>query len=810
MRSNRFGPRAPLAALVAAGLVTVALPLLGLSNVAAQVGVPMSTAAAAPQPGANPALNCSAPTIYNVNSEGDFYALDYAASPPADTPATPSSIGGGSASVNALAIAADGLTAFTANQTPSGSNTTIHVENIAAGTNANYSAPATNVASVNSGGVNPTNGFYYYGGWNPAGSTFSLFAFNPTTDTASEAGTITPPTGFTYESGDLTFDNGGNMTDLAGTSSGTAKLLSVAAPLPTSGTAALPFTTLATTPTSSGSYDGIAFAADSSLYVETSAGDLYSVNPNSGAVTSLGSQTGLAGSATTDLASCTYNGSFSVQKNIVGRAAPTDQFTMTITGGGVSSGNTGTTSGSSTGVQTSPGSVAGPIVGLPGTTYNVVETAASGSLSDYSTTWACLNGPNPFSSGTGTSFSVLFPNPTGSAGASIVCTFTNTPASIAVTKTPSPTTVTAAGQTITYSYAVTNSGPVPLTSVTVDDTQTPPAGSLTSGPTCVNLTNPAGPCSGSTVASLVPGQVAQFTASYMVSQADMDQGSVGDSATATGNAPSGTGVSATTTASVAATSSPSLSITKSADPTTYSGPGTLITYSYAVENTGNVTLSSATVTDPMNGLSAIDCGNGSNVISSLAPGDTVTCTASYSTTQADVDAGSISNTGSVQAVPPSGPDVSDSNSVTVTFVTPSCYTGAWPSATLGYHVPGVGQTPSGFFIGTEGDSWHFLTHNASSQKIYSGTITTTGTFTDFQAVRLESVDHVALVNPHKITFRFETNHHDDEISFTTQCGNHVEFSPLKINGHAARASAVFLGSGTTNPTFVPLTFTRNS
>jgi hypothetical protein len=35
-------------------------------------------------------------------------------------------------------------------------------------------------------------------------------------------------------------------------------------------------------------------------------------------------------------------------------------------------------------------------------------------------------------------------------------------------------------------------------------------------------------------------------------------------------------------------------------------------------------------------------------------------------------------------------------------------------------------------------------------------------------------------------------------------------SPLKINGLAARASAVFLGSGITNPAFMPVTFTRSN
>ena len=468
----------------------------GLSNdfatAGAAAGPPLRLRAAA-----NPPLSCSVPTIYNINQIGAFYALNYAANPPTDSVATPSSIGGGNSNVNALAISADGLTVYSATQSPSGqpanATTTVHVEDVATGTNSDFTVPATNVASLNSGGVNPTNGDYYYGGWNSEGSTFSLFAFNPTTDTGHLAGTITPPGGTIYQSGDLTFDDAGNMVDLAGTNNLTATLLSVAGPVPTSGTSPLAFTTLASTPASNGAYVGIAFAADSTLYVETSTGALFSVNPNSGAIVSLGTQLGYTGQLV-DLASCAYNGSLTVQKDIVGRVVPTDQFTMTITGGGVSGGNTGTTTGSSTGVQTSPGSVAGPIVGIPGTSYTVTETPAIGTgtdLSNYATTWSCTNVPSP-SSGVGTTFTLSFPQPIGNAGASVVCTFTNTPASIAVTKTPNPSSTNAAGQTIVYSYAVTNSGPLPLTGVTVADTQTSPAGPLTSGPACVESGQPDG------------------------------------------------------------------------------------------------------------------------------------------------------------------------------------------------------------------------------------------------------------------------------------------------------------------------------
>ncbi len=60
-----------------------------------------------------------------------------------------------------------------------------------------------------------------------------------------------------------------------------------------------------------------------------------------------------------------------------------------------------------------------------------------------------------------------------------------------------------------------------------------------------------------------------------------------------------------------------------------------MTYSYVVKNTGNVTLTSVGVTDPMSGLSAVTCS-----LTTLTPGASETCTATYTTTQANVDAGS--------------------------------------------------------------------------------------------------------------------------------------------------------------------------
>ena len=104
-------------------------------------------------------------------------------------------------------------------------------------------------------------------------------------------------------------------------------------------------------------------------------------------------------------------------------------------------------------------------------------------------------------------------------------------------------------------------------------------------------------------------------------------------------------------------------ITKSVDVSSFAAPGTPITYSYLVSNTGNVTLTFVGVTDPMVGLSPVACPD-----STLAPGDSETCTATYTTTQADVDLGRIANTGTVAATAPLGQQVTASSNLAIPAV----------------------------------------------------------------------------------------------------------------------------------------------
>jgi uncharacterized repeat protein (TIGR01451 family) len=91
----------------------------------------------------------------------------------------------------------------------------------------------------------------------------------------------------------------------------------------------------------------------------------------------------------------------------------------------------------------------------------------------------------------------------------------------------------------------------------------------------------------------------------------------------------------------------SLSFTKTASPSGSVHAGSVITYTMTATNDGTVTVDNTVIEDPMPGLSPLACTPALGA--SLAPGDSMTCTATYTVTAADLGHGTIANTATVHA-----------------------------------------------------------------------------------------------------------------------------------------------------------------
>ena len=163
-----------------------------------------------------------------------------------------------------------------------------------------------------------------------------------------------------------------------------------------------------------------------------------------------------------------------------------------------------------------------------------------------------------------------------------------------------------------------------------------------------------------------------------MTQGDVDAGSVTNIATAAGISPQSTVVtsspSSVTVAANSATSS--ITLTKSTTSSGYGAAGQTIPYSYLVTNTGTTTLTGVGVSDDL--VPTVSCPSGT-----LAPGVPETCTGTYTVTQGDVDAGSVTNDATASATNPQSLVITSSpSSVTVAAADcdPPAITSA-PSAT---------------------------------------------------------------------------------------------------------------------------------
>lgn len=353
------------------------------------------------------------------------------------------------------------------------------------------------------------------------------------------------------------------------------------------------------------------------------------------------------------------------------RLSDADQFTPEIhsgsaTGPVVNATANATTTGSGSTVTAGSG-VAGQMVADVGTAYYLTESG--GNLPGYDKAITCTdtNGLQPGLPSGAAFVGSLTVVPV--AGADITCVLTNTalptpPPPPAPAMEFSMTAVLSAkagpshpGDRITYELVAKNTGKVRLTRVSIGDQMT--------GLSVLVYTWPGTP------GELLPGETVLATATYAITQADIDAGHIANVASTTGAPPAGPAISPPP----AGTDTPlwpsaALEFSKTADASAVGDPakvGDTIIYTFTAKNTGNITLPGVAIQDAMPGLSAL-VYTWPGTPGELKPGESVTATATYAITQTDVSAGYVSNKATVSAEIPAGSGATASPaSVVVTF-----------------------------------------------------------------------------------------------------------------------------------------------
>src|SRR5690625_2376271 len=222
------------------------------------------------------------------------------------------------------------------------------------------------------------------------------------------------------------------------------------------------------------------------------------------------------------------------------------------------------------------------------------------------------------------------------------------------------------GNVLTYTFTVENTGDVDLFEVEIIDND------LT-GLSAINYTWP------NADGELAAGEIMTATATYTVTQDDVDNGSVENLATLKAkdengdpldetestddlNNPGKPGIAGSPTITViSAAPTADLTFTKEVDLST-AELGNVLTYTFTVENTGDVDLFEVEIIDnDLTGLSAINY-TWPNADGELAAGEIMTATATYTVTQDDVDNGSVENLATLKAKDENGDPLDETES----------------------------------------------------------------------------------------------------------------------------------------------------
>ncbi|CAA9199694.1 hypothetical protein FLA105534_02720 [Flavobacterium bizetiae] len=232
------------------------------------------------------------------------------------------------------------------------------------------------------------------------------------------------------------------------------------------------------------------------------------------------------------------------------------------------------------------------------------------------------------------------------------------------------------GETITYNFSVVNTGTMQLTNVVVTD----PMVTVTGGPIAV--------------LNVGAKDDTTFSATYTITQADVDAGSINNQALVTASPIVGTPISNLSDSNDPAlpgkndptitklSQNPGLKLLKQGifEDANHDGSvseGDRINYVFRVINTGNVTIKDIVVSDPMVTVS------GGPISLEPQAFDATTFKASYVLTQSDIDLGAVYNLALVTGNDPNGVSI-DNDSEDVAPLTPKdkFYEPACPTCTV--------------------------------------------------------------------------------------------------------------------------------
>jgi uncharacterized repeat protein (TIGR01451 family) len=296
---------------------------------------------------------------------------------------------------------------------------------------------------------------------------------------------------------------------------------------------------------------------------------------------------------------------------------------------------------------------------------------------------------------------------------------------IQIEKATTTVAITMVGQVVDYSYTVTNTGSVPLSSITVTD----------NGPTFGGIlgTNPLqGVNCPSTV--LLSDSSMVCTAQYIVSQTDLDNALASNSlsknvASVAGFPPVGPpSIDVSDTVQIPVTPNFALELQKTASAATVINgsnsttvdAGDIITYTYVVTNTGNATLANVAPVDngpTFSGIAGTNAFSPFNPTStpSLAPGASFTFTATYTLSQTDINNSALSmgmsrNIATAKGTPPGSPEILSPPDTAMVVIPNMPMIGIEKTA-----------SPATIILGSNG-----TTVDAGDQITYTFTVTNTG------------------------------------------------------------------------------------